>query len=280
MSSKVDLRGEGETNLINLMCVLSLLGHVGVFLGFQFTTHFPAPLEDEWEIAVDLSVDSDGDVGSQASLPNSAPAEEAKVSKKLLPQLPKTFELKEKKVADEGEVVEKASSKKKLGADKEDSEGVTIPKKDRKAATELKKNELMKRLRMEKLRQQKKLADKRQAPKSDSLAEIGKNMKKAKGKSGAGVSQGAAKRYRVSLRNRISQHYSIPQTFVPSVSNPEVVLAIVVGTHGELRSVTISQSSKDEAFDQYGIKAAKKASPFERPPVTLAGTTIYLKFKY
>ena len=271
--SRLELQREDESRLIILMIILSVFIHAGVLLISRLELMEPLNIKsDEWEIAVDLT----SDALSSTSLPDAQKDIEAAVSKKMLPQLPKTFELKEKKVAAEGVEEKKAKSKKIEGSNLKDEKGVVTPKKDIDVARKLKLKELKKRLILERLRKEKKLADKKKAPRKDPLAEIGKNLNSKTAKSS--LAKAAAAKYGIHLKKKINRNYSLPQTFSSTVPNPVVVLAIVVSPEGHLQSVKVHRSSDDQVFDEYTVAAAENAAPFERPPTTLVGKTILLNF--
>ena len=164
------------------------------------------------------------------------------------------------------------------GKDKKTEKGVETTK-EKPKDNKIEKKELMKRLALEKLRKDKKFADKKTAPRNDPLAAIGEQLKKnSKGKTG--TQKAAELKYGLYLKKKINQQYYLPQTFTPTVSNPVVILEMVVNTEGNLRVVKVHKSSKDTVFDEYTIAAAKNAAPFERPPATLAGRTILVNFPF
>lgn len=263
-----------------------------IFLGFSFFVHVLVfgigqlgldahnePLTSEWSIEVDVAAESSS---GQSALPKAERAETAKVSSKMLPQLPKSFAIE--KAKEKAEAVPEEPVKKKAkpapvkDSQEEKSQDSATKENDEQVAKKLKMKEALKRLALEELRKKEKIAKKTQAPSEDPLARIADAALKGKGGSGSAVNKMALQKYGSLLRKQISRHYNLPHTFTSSIAELKVVLVIVINGKGKLVSVKVRESSKDSVFDEYTIAAARRASPFESPPKSLAGRPFELVF--
>ena len=275
-------RGEeeipSENRLLFLLLGFSVIGHIAVYAasGLNWLAS-SADLSDEWAIEVDVGMDGSA---SETALPEAKKAEEASVSKKILPQLPKSFAIEKDQKEEEvfAEKVEKKTAKEKeKGVDEKTLES-QVEKEKSDAAKKLKMADALKRLALEELRNKEKFSDEKSAPKDDALAKIKEAAKKEAARKSKAALKKKHKKYGILLKKQILRHYKLPHTFTSSVASLKVVLSVVVNERGKLVSVDVRESSKDPVFDGYAIKAAKSGSPFERPPKSLAGRKISVVF--
>lgn len=285
-NTKIDFNPSYDENkLVIIFLLCSILLHIGVFLIKEFELLKPAPMPiNEWSIGAELVADIPNDLSDKNRLPNAQKSKQAAVPSKILPQLPKKFALKHQTPEDEG-LLEEQKDAKKAGLDKkrEKDDLLIQAKSDDKASNLLAQKEALKRLAMERIRreQNKKAQElKTQEESRDIISAIGKLMGDASPQKAAKFSayfEGL--KYGKILKRSIKRHYSLPQTFRSKVVNPEVILAIRINVRGELISVEIHRSSNDRVFDDYTVKAAKSAAPYERPPKVWAGKLIFLAFR-
>ena len=278
-SQELDRQLQGQENrLFLLLLCFSILGHIGAYAlsGLNMLSKTEL-ITQEWSIDVDIA----GDLPDQSALPEAAKAKEAAVPKRMLPQLPKAFDISEPK--QEGEVIaekaDKAKSPAKEGKDERTEASISQKKKNN--ANKIKMQDALKRLALEELRKNKKFDKRRRtAPVKSALARIAEEAKKQQkklakqGKIGAG----AIGRYNGVLTQHIRRHYNIPHTFSSPIADPKVVVHIVINAQGQLLSLKVAKSSKDPAFDELTLEAARKAAPFAVPPKRLVGKPIELHF--
>lgn len=271
----IKIESEGEKNLVILILGLSVLVHIILYSvsELDFLSQ-PDDLQDEWSIDVSLSSEK---VESVAALPKAKKKEEPKVPEKMLPQLPKTFKIDQPKAKDEDAIAEATKPQKKPEPKKEEKKAPppVNDHREKEAAKKLKKEEALKRLALERLRSQKKLAKTMEAPEKNSKPKLGKATKSNTKRITLGA---AGKTYLKLLEQQIKRHYTLPHTFSSPIARLEVTVAIVVNSRGDLMSVKVDRSSMDPVFDDYTIQAARKAAPYQRPPRSLAGQTIRLRF--
>jgi TolA protein len=276
----IRLDKKNETELFRLFFLISLGIHFVFFLAqgieiFQKRRHFV----EEWAIDADLLVDATSGAPADAALPNAAKADEAKVSERMLPQLPKQFAVDEAKTPLEKTFTEQDI---KAKAEKEQAEDKT-PGKTNDTSEEknrLKKDDALRRLALEKLRNENKFSKKTEAPSADAarLKDDSKSLAAANtGATFGTVSASEANRYKARIQSAIRRNYSIPDTLKFRTVEP-VILAIELNQMGSLVFSKVDESSGDKYFDELAYQALKASTPLPPPPEGLVNQRILLKF--
>ncbi len=276
----IRLDKKNETELFRLFVLISLGIHFVFFLAqgieiFQQRRH----IIEEWAIDADLLVDATTGAPADAALPNAAKADEAKVSERMLPQLPKQFAVDEPNAMQEKTFTEqdvKAEKEKEQPEDKSLSKSnETSEEKNR-----LKKDDALRRLALEKLRNENKFAKKTEAPSPDAarLKDPLKSLAAANAGATFGtVSASEANRYKARIQSAIRRNYSIPDTLKFRTIEP-VILAIELNQMGGLVFSKVDESSGDRYFDELAYQALKASTPLPPPPEGLVNQRILLKF--
>lgn len=277
---KIRLDKKNESELFRVFVVASLGVHSVFFLiqGIDFF-HKRQHIVDEWAIDADLLVDEMSGAPLDSALPKSSKADEAKVSERMLPQLPKQFAVEDGAKAP----TEKTFTEHVENAPKEDVQEEKPVSKTTENAEEknrLKKDDALRRLALEKLRSENKLAKKTEAPSADS-ARL-KDDSKAAALVNAGatfgtVSASEANRYKARVQSAVRRNYSIPDTLKFKTVEP-VVLAIELNQAGNVVYSKIDESSGDKYFDELAFQALKASTPLPPPPEGLVNQRILLKF--
>ena len=198
-----------------------------------------------------------------------------------LPQLTKTFTIKEKVKEEEGVAEEKLDPKIEEGKNitkDTDKDGQAVVKPD--AAVKLKKSEALERLVRERLKeQQKEEAKELKAQDNTELAQIRDVLKNAGVTQSAGgiVSIAEANRYRAYLATLLKRNYAMPTTYQLTKSDMFAVLNVIINVRGELMKVEVNTSSGDSVFDDYCMQTVQRSAPFNGPPKDLAGEVMPVK---
>lgn len=265
--------------------------HALVFL-VRIDDWFPEskPIMEELVIEAELMPDLNMDGAKDDALPNAAKAEEIKVIKQILPQLPKVFEL-EKKVEEKKEdalAEEEVDKSKKYEEEqpkpleeKEKSNESEVAKNEvNKDAMKIKKKEALERLLKEAARKEEKFADQTSAPLSKKLAQRKEELESQDDGSsgGGGISGIRMNKYRKALYRAIKRNYSVPAAY--NLQNAEIVakISIVLNASGDVREIKVHESSGDEAYDYLALKAVKDSVPLPKPPKEQAGKMIIISF--
>jgi TonB family protein len=276
---RLRLDKKSETELFRIFLMISLGVHFVFFVvqGIEFLRNRQSLIE-EWSIDADLLVDATSGAPADSALPNSVKGEEAKVSERMLPQLPKQFAVeggatgpKEKTFTEQDE---------KAPADQKDSKDLSKTNDAPDEKNRIKKEDALRRLALEKLRNDSKLAKKTQAPSADStkLKDSSKNVAAANTGATAGtVSASEANRYKARIQAAVRRNYSIPDTLKFRTVEP-VVLAIELSQSGQLTWSSVEESSGDKYFDSLAFDALKASTPLPPPPEGLVNQRILLKF--
>jgi TonB family protein len=273
-----EYREEGLKRFVALSLGIHLLGFI---LSFFNVLSLPKPPIEEWSIDTELISETDFGAVSKTVIPKAKIAEEASVPVNQLPQLTKTFTIKEKTKEEEGVAEEKKDEKietgKTLTKDTE-KDGQSIVRPD--VTVKLKKSEALERLVREKLKdQQKEETRELKAEDNSELAKIRNSLKEA-GISSSTSATGLAdkNKYRGYLQGTIKRNYAMPTAYQLK-SAMSARIAIVINVRGELTKVEVDTSSGDATFDDYCILSVQKSSPFNPPPSQLAGELILLECK-
>lgn len=276
---RLRLDKKSETELFRIFLMISLGVHFVFFVvqGVEFLRNRQSLIE-EWSIDADLLVDATSGAPADSALPNSVKGDEAKVSERMLPQLPKQFAVeggatgpKEKTFTEQDE---------KAPADQKDSKDLSKTNDAPDEKNRIKKEDALRRLALEKLRNDSKLAKKTQAPSADStkLKDSSKNVAAANTGATAGtVSASEANRYKARIQAAVRRNYSIPDTLKFRTVEP-VVLAIELNQSGQLTWSSVEESSGDKYFDSLAFDALKASTPLPPPPEGLVNQRILLKF--
>lgn len=257
-----------------------LLGHALILL-FNPSWFFSPPEFNLEESAVD--VDFLGEISLKApqetALPNSKPAEEAKVPANLLPQLPKKFEVEESKPQEKQVAEEKDPKAEEALAKKE----VALPEKLEAPKTQddpnkVTREDLLKRLAVEKLKRENKVDQQMKAQKN-ALAKLKEDLLAAQAgenSGGGGNVSGSlrAKTYADQLRAAVKRNLFLPKTFEYDQAQLVTQLSVVINQKGELVEVKLSRSSGNGAYDQAAISAIQNSVPLPQPPAEIAGQVI------
>lgn len=244
-------------------------------------------ITDEWVMDAEIISEVDFAGLEKSAMPDAKKAEEVKVSEQMLPQITKTFSVKEdtkpEDVIAEEKIKEKTPEKveeKKEAAKPEKTEDLNV-KTPNKEDNKLDQKEAQKRLAMERLRQLSQTAKTNEAQTdsaNDVAAAILKNLK-------GGISGGTARgkqiinQYVAMVRRSVHGNYSLPDAYNLKGANMQVMIAVVVSERGDIMNIDIEQSSGDGVFDSLTLNAVKASSPLPKPPKELAGEKILLVFK-
>jgi protein TonB len=277
----------GEDLLFTLFVVISATLHLTFALVEDFSWFTDsAPIIEEW--AIDAEIVTDIDIGAprESAMPDSQKAKEAKAPEDILPQLPKKFAIQDTPKP-EDMVAEDDMKDPTKNTDKPEEPKKKPVKQDVEMQAEkdeqnrLKKDEALKRLMAEKLRQQKKTAKTFEAEDDDPKARLA-NLVLQNKKLNTGVFSGrasaTAQRYGSRIKLAITRNYTLPSVYNYRDQKLSVNVAVVVSENGSLRSLDVSQSSGEPAFDEFVVEAVKSSAPLPAPPKELAGKQIVLSF--
>lgn len=270
-----------DSRSLSMFIGISVAAHlIGFILSFFNLFNLPQPTLDEWSIDTELLNDMDMGSASKTVIPSAKKDEEVSVPTNQLPQLTKTFTIKEKIKEEEGIAEPKPDAKveegKNLTKDTE-KDGQSIVKPD--AAVKLKKNEALERLVREKLKdQQKEEAKELKAQDNSELAQIRDVLKTAgvTQTTGGIVSIAEGNRYRAYLKAVMKRNYAMPSTYQVIKADMVAVLNIVISVRGELMKVEVETSSGDTVFDEYCMQTVQKSAPFNPPPKDIAGENLLM----
>ena len=175
------------------------------------------------------------------------PGKKPKIDKKkALPQLPKTFKVKDTKPkTDPNQMTVKNKERQKQA--KMQAKKLEAIKKQ--ALNELSKEDYIKRLQLEQVRLEKDETQKRQA----------------------------WGQYQGQLRSWITTHYSIPEVY-KSQKNIQTTVELVLDKQGRILKIRLYQKSGDRTFDEIVIANLRKASPFPSPPKRLVGEPLHFEY--
>jgi colicin import membrane protein len=257
-----------------------LIAHALVL--FLNPTWFFSPPEfnmEESSVDVDFVGDLTLKAPQETALPNSKPADEAKVPANLLPQLPKKFEVEEAKPVEKSVAEEKDPKAEEALAKKEVAppEKLETPK-TQDDPNKVSREDLMKRLAVEKLKRENKIDQQMKAQKN-ALAKLKEDLLAAQANQnsgGAGSAAGSlrAKTYADLLRAAVKRNLFLPKTFEYDQAQLVTQLSVVINQKGELVEVKLSRSSGNGAYDQAAISAIQNSVPLPQPPAEIAGQVI------
>ncbi|MCX6129762.1 MAG: TonB C-terminal domain-containing protein [Proteobacteria bacterium] len=274
----------GDGQLLKLFIGFSIFIHITVAAVLFFDPFkLPKPQFDEWSIDTELLSDQEMGSAPTTVIPNAQKSEDVSVPTNQLPQLTKTFTIKEKLKEDEGIAPPTPEEKKELGKNTTpdtEKNGQSVIKPD--AAVKLKKNEALERLVREKLKEkQKEISNELKAQNNSEIAQIRDILKDSGVTQKVGGIAGIAEnnRYKGYLLGILKRNYAMPKTYQLSQANLEATLAVTINVRGELMKVSVDTGSGDTVFDEYCMQTVQKSSPFNPPPKELAGEIITIKCK-
>ncbi len=273
-----------DARYLQIFIAVSLGAHLlGFILSFFNFLSLPKPVMEEWSIDTEMIPDVEDGGSEKTIIPRAQVAEEVVIPDNQLPQLTKTFTIKEKEKEEEGIAEEKKDDKVETGkalTKETDKDGQTTVKPD--AAAKLKKSEALERLIREKLKdKQKENSRELKAEDNSALAAIKDNLKEVGLSKNAGGLAGLAdqNRYKGYLTGLIRRNYALPKTYELQNASINARLAMVLSVRGELMKVEVDKSSGDSVFDDYCMASVQKSSPFNPPPKELAGEVILIECK-
>ncbi|NRA44958.1 MAG: TonB family protein [Oligoflexales bacterium] len=268
-----------EGKILRWILLISLVLHVaGFFLNPSKWWDRTPPRLEEWAIEADIS---------GLELPKGKEHKPAKSEQKekdtrrMLPQLPKKYAVKEKQEqtqnSDDKIIPEEKEGDK---PDKKTEEDLAASKaKPEDDATKLFKEELIKRLKKEQERQEKLAQEKEKKEKQKIDSIIAKRKGELAGESSAHKGSKVTKNhpYIVAVTEKIRRTYSLPGVYrIETGQMP--ILVIVIGKSGKIEELTLSQSSNNVAMDKLALKTVQDAAPFPRPPREILGKPIRFRF--
>lgn len=280
-------RGGGEDRLVQVFCVLSLALHLVVlFIGPISWLRNKPVVNNEWSMDVDLLSEVALPPPPSSALPQAAPAPAAKAPPELLPQLPKTFTVKQATKAEEAvaEVKEPPKLEPKtapVAPEPKKAEETPPIRPQENHDNEVALKELQKRKALDALRQQEKTAKTTEAPEDSPLARLAEQLdksRKADSAFGSASSKGRVKSYLALLRQAVRSNYSVPEAYHLQEGSLRVTIAITLSDSGQLLDLQVKDSSGNGAFDDLTVQAVKASVPFPKPPAEVAGEAISLVF--
>jgi TolA protein len=275
-----------DDRLIIIFVVLSIVGHSLFFVleGFDLFDQKDLVI-NEWVMDAEIVSEVDFAGLEKSAVPDAKIAEEAKVRETLLPQLTKTFSVKEDTkpedvIAEEKEKVEEKIEDKKEAEKPEKTEDLQI-KTQNKEDNKLDQRDAAKRLAMDRLKALNKTAKTNEAEvssKDDVATKILQNLK-------GGIAGGSARgkqiidQYVGMVRRAVQSNYSLPEAYNLKGAVMQVTIVVVVSERGDLMKVEVDQSSGDNVFDNMTLDSVKASAPLPKPPQELVGEKIFLVFK-
>lgn len=274
-----------EDRLLLILVGVSLVAHICVIAasGYQWLSRKPV-IMDEMSMDADLVTDFTKDGPAKTVLPNAAPAPEPKVTKELLPQLPKQFSIKENTKLEEAVAEEKQEVKEpeKEAKPAPIEQKADTPKTDSNTKdNQVQMLEALKRRALDRIRAEHQVAKHLEAPEKDKrLAQVAENLfgDKRNRASGSPGSRGRLKGYIGLLGKVVHQHYNLPEVYNLKSAGLEVVFEMTLNETGALMDLVEVKSSGDRVFDELTKEAIRSSAPFPAPPKELVGQAIPVRF--
>ena len=212
-----------ENRFFGFMVAVSAVTHLLVavvdFSSFLRRT----PLIEEWSMDVDLFADAMPGAPDQSALPDAEHAPEAKVSDRMLPQLPKQFAIKEAAPPQEKTFTERVDDKKAPEAEKADeTPKEEVSKSPTQPSPEEEKNrideaEARKRAVLEKLRREQKTSEKNKAEEASADAKLAELAARAREKNSGAVagltSRSSFRTYQGLLYGAVRRNFQLPEAY-------------------------------------------------------------------
>jgi colicin import membrane protein len=277
-----------ENRFFGFMVAVSAVTHLLVavvdFSSFLRRT----PLIEEWSMDVDLFADAMPGAPDQSALPDAEHAPEAKVSDRMLPQLPKQFAIKEAAPPQEKTFTERVDDKKAPEAEKADeTPKEEVSKSPTQPSPEEEKNrideaEARKRAVLEKLRREQKTSEKNKAEEASADAKLAELAARAREKNSGAVagltSRSSFRTYQGLLYGAVRRNFQLPEAYNYAGREISAIIAVRVSERGDLLDLKMDQSSGDEVFDAEAVRALRASIPLPPPPKDLVGETILVQF--
>ena len=276
-----------QDRLVKAFCVVSALLHGTILVLGPFSWAPPRPpVSEEWSMDADLLSDVVDPVVAKTALPEAAKAPEAKVRPDMLPQITKTFSIKEatkpeEAVADVKEPEKPAPKEAKPAPTPEATPTPNVTTQPEKKDNQLEEKEALKRLALERLRQLQKVAPEVTAPEQDPLARVYEQVAKNSKLTGAVAAAGAKGRvqgYLARVNQVVRRNYSVPGAYDFQSKNLQVLVDITLAESGQLTDLTIRESSGNSVFDDVTVQAVRASVPLPKPPTELVGVPLTLRF--
>ena len=274
-----------DDRLVILFIALSIVGH-SLFFILEGLDLFDQKnlLINEWVMDAEIVSEVDFAGLEKSVIPDAKIAEEVKVKETLLPQLTKTFSVKEdtkpeEAIADEKEKIEEKVEEKKEAAVPEKTEDLKI-KTQNKEDNKLDQRDAAKRRAMDQLKEANKTAKTNEAEvsnKDDVAFKIRENLK-------TGIAGGSARgkqiidQYIGMVKRAVQSNYSIPEAYNLKGAAMQVMILVVVSERGDLMKVAVEQSSGDPVFDSATLDSVKASAPLPKPPQELVGEKFFIVF--
>ncbi|MBP9707146.1 MAG: TonB C-terminal domain-containing protein [Oligoflexales bacterium] len=271
--------------IVRRFIFISLFVHIGilVFSRLNIENHFKRDMQ-EWVIETDLSFDTSLlPEAKETALPDVKIAEAPAVEKNILPQLPKTYSLKEQEeeIKEEEKIVEdikkdENESEKPIIEEPKPAPAPKPPEEDNK----LEELDLRKRQALEALRKQNQFADERQAQKSSALASLEKqiNIENSDKSVSSQVGDMVMNKYLAAVKSSVHRCYSLPDTYQIKRKDLEVIVEFYIDSNGSPRNLEMVKSSDDSQYDQLVLQSIENCSPLPEPPMGKA--TDLLRFRF
>jgi protein TonB len=259
-----------ENRIFKFMVLASLGIHGGIFLWTYLRDASAAISFQEVSIQADLEMES-----PVASIASRERAEEIKVDKQILPQLPKQYEVQDKPEQDEKQN-EELALKEEEHKEEEKKPEIDPEQVKRERILALQKKQALERLLKDKARKEEKFSNSTKSPLNQLLLARKKQLEQ--GISGAAMGEESFAQYGKLLKKWMQNYYSMPEVYSLQGVGQQAVVELVLDTKGGVRSLTLLTSSQNEAFDQLALATVRKAAPFPAPPRELVGKKIHYHF--
>jgi TonB family protein len=211
-------------------------------------------LLDLIEIEVSIEADFATDV---SSLPNAEKKEEPRIPDTVLPQLPKSFQVKEDDPTND-----------LIAGDAKAKDKTPDPKKD----NVITKEDAARRAAIERLRKMQN-SKKNEAEVSSELVKLKDKIRSAKE---LNVSSAGSGHYGGVIQKHIRPCYSVPTAY--QLPTTTALVGVVLNEQGSLQKIWIEKSSGDQVFDSLVLKAVNDCAPLPEPPKEYAGRGFSLRF--
>lgn len=253
----------------------------------------PSTIEINNEDVFEIDFEEDGPMNFAKKSDQKKNKDEIPVEN-ILPQLPKSFEVKKpdpkqeaadpepKKEKDEKEKKKKKEDKKEPAKPKKDKKPTPATKPEDKNKKQIEKDELLKRAALDRLRKQ--VKDKKKSNLSPKLADLDALKNKGSGKNSTGGrhnSIGRAKMIQSCQRDIIKLmkiYYKVPEFYSKDVQVEKVKILLVLNNQGNIKKSGIIDSSGDPSLDQIALSALQKSAPFPDSCRELSGKQININF--
>lgn len=259
-----------ESRIFKYMVIASVSVHVGLFLWTHFKEASGAISFQEMSIQADLEMES-----AVPSIASKERAEEIKVDKQILPQLPKQYEVQDKPEQDEKQN-EELALKEEEHKEEEKKPEIDPEQVKRERILGLQKKQALERLLKEKARKEEKFSNSTKSPLNQLL--LARKQQLEAGMPGGAVGEESFAQYGKLLKKWMQNYYSMPEVYALQAVGQQAVVELVLDAKGGVRSLTLLTSSDNTSFDDLALATVRKAAPFPAPPRELVGKKIHYHF--